>query len=112
LKNLKDLDLSNTEIDDSAAIHICQLTTLEYLNLDGTKIGDQFIAGISSLGNLTSLTVAGTRITNVSETAIESFSRLEEFYADETAMDYDTRDRIDRFTDANSEAAYERITKP
>ncbi len=110
LKNLKTLYLSNTEIDDSAAIHIGQLTSLETLWIENAKVGDEFIAGISSLRNLNNLNVKGTQITNASETAICSFPRLEQFYAWDTAMDYDTMDRIKVFSDSNTEAEFDRIS--
>ena len=110
LKDLKTLYLSSTEIDDSAAIHIAQLTSLETLFVEHTKVGDKFIAGISSLRNLNNLNVQGTQITNASESVICGFPKLEQFYAWDTSMDYDTMGRIEAYADANAEARLDRIT--
>lgn len=110
LKNLKTLYLSNTEIDDSAASHIAQLTSLETLWVKHTKVGDKFIAGISSLRNVDNLNVEGTQITSASESAICGFPKLEQFYAWDTSMDYDTMGRIEAYADANAEARLDRIT--
>ncbi|MBM4090546.1 MAG: leucine-rich repeat domain-containing protein [Planctomycetes bacterium] len=111
LKNLRTLYLSNTEIDDSAADYIAQLTSLQTLWIGHTNVGDRFITGISSLRNLEDLNVTGTQITNVPESAICGFPKLEHFYASDTSMDYDTIRRINAYVDANKLVELDRITK-
>ena|GEM_PF-326840 len=52
MKNLKKLDLGNTEVGDGVLDAVAQLENLEWLNLYGTKVTDAGLQKLKGLGNL------------------------------------------------------------
>lgn len=74
MKKLKELDLSDTKIDDKSLEEIGKLKKLTALKLEGNKIGDIGIQHLSGLNNLKVLHLQGTQITNL---GLEPVSQLE-----------------------------------
>ena len=64
LKNLRSLDLEETETRDPALRHIGQLRNLTWLNLGGTPVTDNGLEHLSELTNLKFLELRGTKVTD------------------------------------------------
>jgi hypothetical protein len=62
LRELRELDLSGTLIDDSAGYWVSQMSSLECLNLDNTTIGEGFFKQVEKLSNLKELSIENTNI--------------------------------------------------
>jgi len=63
-KLLSRLHLENTDITDTATLHISKLSNLKYLNLYGTNISDASIPHLKKLGNLKKVFLWQTKMTS------------------------------------------------
>lgn len=74
LKQLRELDLSNTEVSDQGLAVIAQLPRLETLQLAGTKITDEGVAQLAGLKHLRELNLAFNE--GISDKSVASLSGL------------------------------------
>ena len=63
MKNLIKLDLSQTQVGDTALDAVAQLESLEWLNLYGTKVTDAGLMKLKGLGNLQKIYLWQTKAT-------------------------------------------------
>lgn len=76
LPELLDLDLSRTPLTDAGLLHLGSLARLMSLNLSDTLVDDFGIAKLASLQNLQTLDLSSTRVGDAGLTHIASLSRL------------------------------------
>ena len=65
LKNLKVLELSQTQVTDAGAKELAALQNLTTLDLGHTKVTDEGVKALATLRNLTALDLCGTKVTDV-----------------------------------------------
>ncbi|MDH5655519.1 MAG: hypothetical protein OEZ34_06395 [Spirochaetia bacterium] len=62
LKTLREINLSNTKIDDEAIVHLAWMPALEELNLKNTQITDKSIPYLAKMNKIQYLNLRGTKI--------------------------------------------------
>ena len=104
LKNLKDLDLSESQVNDegleqlkdiatleklnlwttqisnAGMINLVGLTNLTWLNLDNNEIGDEGLKNIEGLTNLDFLHIGKTKVTDAGLQYLDGMTTLEELH--------------------------------
>ena len=76
LRNLEDLNLSNTGIGDEGLSHIASLSKLKNLRCNDTRVGDAGLTSLVGLSRLEVLELSETRVTDVGLAHLSGLSRL------------------------------------
>ncbi len=85
-RELRELDLSHTQVTSQGLHCLGTLRHLEYLNLQGTEIGDDAFVHLATLPNLTILDLSHTAIRGWRIHTLLALSRLERLYLSHTPL--------------------------
>ncbi len=86
MKNLKDLSLHYTDLNDDGLKQISQLTTLESLSLMDTQVTDQGMEALENLTQLTMLNLMNTKITDKGLDYLKNMTKLGILQVGQTAI--------------------------
>jgi len=85
--DLHALDLSHSQVSDTALAHLSGLTGLRVLELTSTCIGDEGLKAINGLHNLQSLGMSYSRVTSSGLNFLAELKNLREIWLSGTAVD-------------------------
>jgi len=90
LPQLRELSISETQVDDEAAETLLRWPTLEYLAAAGTPLTDRALDTIVRLPKLNHLTLEGHRFSRAGLAKLAGMKNLRSLTLQETAVDNDT----------------------
>ncbi len=105
-ENIVELNLANSNFNDSLANLILPLKNLTKLQLQGTQITDKTISELKGLKFMESLNLYGTSVTDNSLDALDKLESLKTVYLWQTDI---SRDRLKQFTADNPQIAADHI---
>jgi hypothetical protein len=83
---LESVPMGRTRVTDAGLAHIAELTQLEYVGLRGNDITDAGLVHLKKLSNLTSLTLQETKVTDAGLEHLKGLTKLEHVRLQKTAV--------------------------
>jgi uncharacterized membrane protein len=93
-KQIVELNLSGTEVNDQDLMFVTRFVNLTRLNLSNTKITDQGLAAIAGLKKLESIMIIGTGVTIEGLQPVVTLPKLNHIYAWNTTIEPDQAQQI------------------
>lgn len=93
-KDLEDLDLGDTAVDDQVCRDIARLPRLARLSLDGTNVGNVGAVELASIRSLVYLDLSGTAVTDAGAMALDVMPQLSHLKLNRTGITEKTLEAI------------------